>query len=566
MAEQQQHEAETEDQDQFSCSVCLEPLKDPVTIPCGHNYCRGCIEGCWAEVKKKKKYSCPQCRQTFSPRPVLKTNNMLAEVVEKLKKSSNQQISPTDAAACADPADVACDFCSGTKPNKATMSCLTCLASYCSAHLKPHYSVPVLKKHQLVSATIPLQDKMCTKHNKLMEIYCQTDKKCICYLCVIDEHKNHKTVSTAAERAKEQEQLIGNQKKVQGRFQEREKEVNELVQALKDFKSCSKTAVETSDKIFNALISSIKKKQTSAKQLIKAQEKTAVAQAEELQLQLQEEMTELRKSDTELEQLSRVDDHIHFIQTFHSLSTSCESPDLPRGSFFRTQRSFKTATDCMTKLRDDIERLLNDTWPKISDTVSTVGVVLPPEPKTREDFLRYCCPLTLDGNSICSGLSISQQDRRVTSLTCNSYSYGYQYSGNGIKQVLCKQGLSQRCYWEVSWTGGTWSVAVSYKDISTSLMHKSEFGNNNQSWSLECSPYGFSFRHNTKNVTVSGPKSFKIGVFLDYEAGTLSFYSISDTMTLLHKERNTFTQPVYPGLGLRDSGPNSYYAELVKLW
>ncbi|XP_058249455.1 tripartite motif-containing protein 60-like, partial [Hemibagrus wyckioides] len=75
------------DQDQFSCSICLEILKDPVTIHCGHSYCKVCINGHWDQEDVKMVYSCPQCRDTFTPRPVLRRNNMLAEVVEKLKKT-----------------------------------------------------------------------------------------------------------------------------------------------------------------------------------------------------------------------------------------------------------------------------------------------------------------------------------------------------------------------------------------------------------------------------------------------------------------------------------------------
>lgn len=123
------------------------------------------------------------------------------QVMEKLKKTHSQQASPSAALACADPTDVACDFCCGTKPNKATVSCLTCLASYCPDHLEPHCSVPVLKRHQLVSATIPLQEKMCTKHSKLMEMYCETDKQLVCSLCTVDDHKGHKAVSVSVQRA-----------------------------------------------------------------------------------------------------------------------------------------------------------------------------------------------------------------------------------------------------------------------------------------------------------------------------------------------------------------------------
>ncbi|XP_042367825.1 tripartite motif-containing protein 16-like [Plectropomus leopardus] len=581
MAEQQPGRGADLDQNHFCCSVCLDLLKEPVTIPCGHSYCKSCIDGCWDEEDKKGQYSCPQCRETFNPRPVLRRNNMLAEVVEKLKRSSTQQAPPSAAVACAGPADVTCDFCSGTRPNKATMSCLMCLASYCPEHLEPHYSVPVLKKHQLVLATIPLQEKMCSKHNKLMEVYCQTDKKCICYLCVLDEHKGHRTVSAAAERAKEQKQLTVSQKKAQKRFQEREKDLNELLQALKDFKNCSQPAEESCDKIFEELISSIKKRHILVKQLIKDREQTAVAHAEKLQLQLEEEIAKLKRKVTELEQLSETDDHVHFIQTFQSLAAACESPDLPPGPVLYPKSSMlKTVTDCMSKLRDNIESLLKDTWPRISATVSTIDIVLPPVPKTREEFLRYCRPLTLDENTVSQYFSISEENRRVTSEYYMQHGYGSAYYNHHyynqypvIMQVLCKEGLSERCYWEVSWSGLSWCVAVSYKDSSRT--NDSEFGNDNKSWSLACSPYGCTFRYNKKSTTVSGSQSNRIGVYLDFKAGTLSFYDISDisdisgAMTLLHKEHTTFTQPLYPGLELKDDGSQSsdeYFAEVVKLW
>ncbi|XP_076580606.1 E3 ubiquitin-protein ligase TRIM16-like isoform X2 [Chaetodon auriga] len=480
-----------------------------------------------------------------------------------LKKTSTQQASPPAAVDCAGPADVPCDFCCGTKPNKATMSCLTCLASYCPAHLEPHHSVPVLKMHQLVSATVPLQDKMCTKHNKLTEVYCQTDRKCICYLCIVDEHKTHRTVSAAAQRAVEQNQLLVNQKEVQKNCKKQEEYLKKLVKAMMDFKWGSQTTLKTSDEIFDKLISSIKKRRSLVKELMKAQEKTAIAQAEELKAQLEEEITKLSTRDTELEQLSRVDDHIHFIQSFQSLSSF---PDLSPGPVVCPPNSFKTLTDCLSKMSEDVESLLNNARPRITATVSTIDVLLPPVPKTREEFIRSCYPLTLDQNSVSMKLSISQESRRVTSVdsTVSGYDSYIQQKLATIGLVLCREGLSQRCYWEVKFSGCTWSVAVSYKDISGQ-----DFGNSNASWSLDCSSGGYSFRHNSQTRKVSGPQSSTIGVYLDYHSGTLSFYSVSDTMTLLYKECTKFTQPLYPGLMLRNYSSQStwgYYAELVKLW
>ena len=170
-------------------------------------------------------------------------------------------------------------------------------------------------------------------------------------------------------------------------------------------------------------------------------------------------------------------------------------------------------------------------------------------------------------NSAYIYLSLSQDNRRATSSSNKNYYGSHSDRFTGIQQVLCREGLSGRCYWEVIWSGCTCSVAVSYKDISRSSTD-SEFGNNKKSWSLDCSQQGYSFRHNMRSKTVSGPQSSKIGVYLDYRAGTLSFYSISDTMTLLHKENTTFTQPLYPGLGMKDVlswSSSGSYAELIKL-
>ncbi|KAI5614181.1 finTRIM family, member 16 [Silurus asotus] len=220
-------------QDQFICAVCLDLLKDPVAIPCGHSYCKGCINGCWNQEDMKSIYSCPQCRETFTPRPVLRRNNMLAEVVEKLKKTELQAASP--AHCYAGPADVDCDFCTEGK-HKAVKSCLVCLASYCENHLKPHYQSQAFKKHKLVEACVDLQEKICPQHDKLMEIYCRTDQSFICYLCMMDKHKGHDTVSTTAERSKKQNELKEEQIKSQQRIQEKQRKVQELKQTVDTIK------------------------------------------------------------------------------------------------------------------------------------------------------------------------------------------------------------------------------------------------------------------------------------------------------------------------------------------
>ncbi|KAL0159745.1 hypothetical protein M9458_043470, partial [Cirrhinus mrigala] len=178
------------------CSVCQDLLKDPVTIPCGHSYCKSCITGCWDQKNQVRVYSCPQCRQTFSPRPALVINSMLAEVVEKLKKRKP----PADCLAGA--GDEKCNICTGKK-YKAVKFCLMCLNSYCQNHLEEHESWFKGKRHNLTDAIGRLQEMLCQKHEKILEVFCRTDQKCICVLCM-DEHKNHDIVSAAEQRTEKQ--------------------------------------------------------------------------------------------------------------------------------------------------------------------------------------------------------------------------------------------------------------------------------------------------------------------------------------------------------------------------
>ncbi|MGH0187653.1 UNVERIFIED_CONTAM: hypothetical protein FKN15_025901 [Acipenser sinensis] len=219
--------------DQFSCPVCLELLKDPVTIPCGHSYCMGCIKNYWDQTDHTGVYSYPQCRKTFNPRPDLCRNTMLAEVVEKLKKTG---LNPPPGQSYAGPGDVSCDFCTGRK-FKAVKSCLTCLASYCETHVKPHYEGAAFKRHKLINAIGNLEQKLCAEHQKVLDVFCRTDQTCVCVLCTDKDHKNHDTVSAEKERSVKQKQLGETQTEIQQRIQERLKEIEQLKQAVESLKN-----------------------------------------------------------------------------------------------------------------------------------------------------------------------------------------------------------------------------------------------------------------------------------------------------------------------------------------
>ncbi|KAL7390118.1 hypothetical protein ABVT39_015224 [Epinephelus coioides] len=196
---------------------------------------------------------------------------MLAELVEKLKKAGLHAVSPDQS--FAGPEDVACDFCSGMKV-KALKSCLVCMASYCEQHLQPHYNVALLKKHKLVEATSKLEENICSRHDEVMKIFCRTDQQCICYLCLMDDHKGHDTVSAAAERAERQTELGVSRQRIQQRVQDREKDVKVLQQRVEAINLSADEAVKDSEKIFTDLIRLIEKRSSEVKQQIRSQQKT----------------------------------------------------------------------------------------------------------------------------------------------------------------------------------------------------------------------------------------------------------------------------------------------------
>nr|XP_024656494.1 tripartite motif-containing protein 16-like [Maylandia zebra] len=534
------------DQTKFCCSVCLDLLKDPVTIPCGHSYCMNCIKSFWDEEEKKKIYSCPQCRRTFTARPVLEKNTMLADLVEELKKTG-LQAAPADHC-YAGPEDVACDVCTGRKI-KAFKSCFVCLVSYCEKHLQPHYVAAQLKKHKLVEPSKKLQEKICSRHDEVMKMFCRTDQQSICYLCSVDEHKGHDTVSAAAERTERQRELEVSRQNIQQRIQDREKDVKLLQQEVEAINQSADQTVEHSEKIFTELIHLIQKRSSDVKQQIRSQQETEVSRVKELQEKLEQEITELKRKDAELKQLSHTEDHIQFLHNYPSLSALSESTDSSSINI-RPLSYFEDVTAAVSEVRDKLQDILREEWTNISLTVTEVDVLLsdPPEPKTRAEFLKYSCEITLDPNTSHTWLLLSEGNRKATVMNEQQCYYHHPDRFTDWFQVLSRESLTRRCYWEVEWRGRV-DVAVAYKNISREgLGNECLFGHNDKSWSLECYNNRYTFWYNNIQTPVSGPRSSRVGVYLDHRAGILSFYSISETMTLLHRVQTTFTQPLYAGL------------------
>ncbi|XP_041659371.1 E3 ubiquitin/ISG15 ligase TRIM25-like isoform X2 [Cheilinus undulatus] len=539
------------EQDQFCCSVCLEILRDPVTIPCGHSYCLDCIEDYWNRAKHKGQYTCPQCRQVFNPRPLLNRNTVLGEVVEKLQTAPRES----------KPDEVKCSACT-VKKTAAVKSCLACLESYCAPHLKAHDERFHGKAHMLIPASDELKEKLCPQHDKLLRLYCRTDQQYVCSQCVKGRHKGHEAVTVVDERAAQQKKLQESSLKSLHRLKDAEKELRYVVKYIKH---STEAVVEESERIFTRMIRSIEKQSSEVKEQIRGQQRAAVSQAEELLEKIQRETVELRRSEAELEKLCRTEDHLHFLQKSKSLHFPVMTVEMPSTDSLQ-YLMYKTMRGALADLKDSLGETLEKEFSRISEKVNSLketsnqitsekaktkdnAIPYNLDPKTRADFLHYYNEVALDPNTANPYLSFFEGRRGVTTrLEPQSYP-DHPQRFTSWAQVLCRAGMAGRCYWEVEWAGnGGVSIGVCYKNMNRSGGGSdSKLGHNSKSWSLDCSPSVCSFQHNKESVSISAPCYSRIGVYLDFRAGTLSFYNVSDTMVLLHKVKASFTQPVYPG-------------------
>ncbi|XP_022610427.1 tripartite motif-containing protein 47-like [Seriola dumerili] len=517
----------------LSCSICLDVLKSPVTLHCGHSYCMDCVNAYWDEEDQSGVYSCPQCRHTFKPRPVLKKSTVLADLMGKMSEPEKPTPHVKDGVG---PGDVECDFCTVRKL-KAVKSCLVCLASYCATHLQPHYESAAFKRHKLVEVYASIQERICPKHDKLLEVYCRSDGQCICLLCVMDDHKGHDTLSAAAERKERQKQFGKKKQRYQQGMQEKEKQLRELRQKMKALKCTADAAANQNEKAYAEIVQMADKSRRAVKETISVQEKAAMSRAEALMNQLEKEICELRMGEDKLKQLSHTEDHIHFLQSCQSVF-DCPEPDVSSDFNIHLHTSFDFVTKAISDLRDKMEN--------IAKAIAEITVTNDPDPKTRQEFLLYSYHLSLDPNTAFENLILSEGNSKITWIKrAQRHSY-HPDRFTKYDQVLCTEGLSGVCYWEVEWRGPRVEIAVCYKGAE---LQESCFGYTDKSWCISLSNSICSFWHNGITARISVPCSSTVGVYLNHKAGSLSFYSVSDSgqMMLLHRMQTTFSKPLYPG-------------------
>ncbi|XP_045064808.1 E3 ubiquitin-protein ligase TRIM39-like [Coregonus clupeaformis] len=524
-------------EEQFLCSICLDVFTEPVTISCGHNFCKACISGYW---DTSDLCQCPMCKKTFDKRPDLFVNTFISEMAAQFRQTVEVKTTSSSDQCPAIIVEVSCDICTGTKL-KAQKSCLVCQTSYCETHLEPHQRVAALKRHKLINPVENLEDRMCKKHDRLLELFCRTDQTCLCVLCLKTDHMTHDTVPLEEEYGERKAQLGKTKAEVQQMIQKRLKKVLEIKHSVELSKREAEREISDSVQVFTDLVRSIEISQTELIEVIEEKQRAAERQAEGLIKELEQEVTELKRRSTELEQLSHSEDHLHLFQSFPSLGTPPSTKDWSEISVHSDL--------CMGTVRRAVSQL-DETLNKEMEKL--------PEVKLKR-IQQYAVDVTLDPDTAHPNLILSDDGKQVRYGDTWTNRPNTPKRSDKSVNVLGKEGFSSgRFYYEVMFKGKTkWTLGVARESINrkgTIILNPK-----NGYWTVWLKNGEYRALTDPSVLLSLREKPQKVGVFVDYEEGQVSFYDVEARSHIYSYTGCTFTEKLYPYFNpcLSDGGKNS---------
>ncbi|KAK6323389.1 hypothetical protein J4Q44_G00057280 [Coregonus suidteri] len=452
-------------EESFQCSICLEVFVEPVSTPCGHSFCKACLQGYWDHSKK---FLCPMCKKSYSRRPELSINRVLAEIAAHFQGLEIGVVSPntkggavagspvaghrvhgeSPAAAAeggefARAGEVPCDACIGRKM-RALKSCLNCPGSFCEAHLRHHKKVKSLMSHRLVEPVHHLEEKICKKHERLLEVYCRNDHGCVCITCAEATHKTHEIVSVDREWKKKMNYLGKRRSELKHLIKERAKKLEEIKQSIRVIKSSAQKELEESWQVYAELQCLVEQSQAELVELIATRQREAERHAQELARGLESDLSHLRKRSEELEALAQNQDKVIFLQSLPALAPLPEpidwsgvsvNTDLYLGTI---QSSVSTLVD---KFQEELKRLYGKELRKLQNYASEV----------------FLDPGTAQRNLVLSedGRQVMYEERK------HNQSEDTRRFNPALFVLACECLSSGRHYWEVEVGRKTaWTVGV----------------------------------------------------------------------------------------------------------
>ncbi|MCJ8731203.1 hypothetical protein PDJAM_G00196600 [Pangasius djambal] len=516
-------------EDQLQCSICLDVFTDPVSTPCGHNFCKICLKKCW---DTSPYCQCPLCKEDFPKRPELRVNTFIAELAAQFKKSVQVKSSSIADPLLSNTKNILCDSCTEEKL-EALKSCLHCGVSLCSVHLLFHKTTEKFKRHKLIDPVENLEDYICQKHERPLELFCRDDQTCVCQFCTEGDHKTHNTVPIEKESVVKKHQLGETQAAVQQMIQIRLKKIEEVKESVKLNKMSTEKEKAESMEVFRALMRCIERSQAELMEVMEKKQKAAERQAEEFIKELEQEITELKRRTTELEQLSHTEDHLHLLQIYPSLCSPPHTKDWTDVTI-TSHLSLETLRRALSQLQET----LNEEMEKFPEIMA----------------------VTLDRNTANFYLMLSDDGKQVT---CGHWRHKLPDNPERFNYCACvlgKEGFSSgRFYYEVEIRGKTeWDIGVARKSVNRK--GKITLTPENGYWSVllrNKTEYNAGERPLVPLSLKQAPQ--KVGVFVDYEEGLISFYDVDAKSLIYSFTGQCFAEDLYPYFspGPNDKGKNS---------
>ncbi|KAM6896077.1 zinc finger protein RFP-like [Lycodopsis pacificus] len=509
-------------EDKFLCSICLDVFTKPVSTPCGHNFCSACIHTYW---DGSDTCQCPLCKSVFPQRPELKVNTFVSELAAEFKTLVQVKASTPDPQ-LPGTADVLCDICSEMKEN-AVKSCLTCLTSFCRAHLEPHQRVAGLKGHTLLDPVKNFDDRMCKTHDKTTELYCRTDRAFVCVLCLKTDHKSHNVVPLEEEyeaaMAKRDEAMAHIQKMTRSRYEK----IAEVERSVDVSQAEAEKEKEASVQVFTDLIRSIQRSQAELVGVIEERHGAAKQKAEDLIRELRVEVAELESRSVQLEQLEQSQDHHYVLQSFPTLLSPSYANRADIG--VRSDPSLEAARGAVTLLKQRVDEIMEKL----------------PEIKMKR-MREHAVDLTFDPDTAYCSLVISPDGKQVRKADTKQNLPSNPKRFETFPEVLAKEGFTAgKFYFEVQVKGNTkWLVGVVGESVNRK--GKEDLSVENAYWTIGLGE-GIYSAYTTPNVKLTLKEKLQnVGVFVDDNKGEVSFYDVNSKSHIYSFTGFHFREKLFP--------------------
>ncbi|XP_068120505.1 tripartite motif-containing protein 16 isoform X2 [Hyperolius riggenbachi] len=461
---------------------------------------------------------------------------------------------------------VLCDFCLEEKI-QAVKTCLTCMVNYCTVHLRPHIDNPKLLSHQLVPPMNDTELRTCNTHNKPLEFFCKADLICICEECAGADHKDHQPIACREAR----KQVEAEVKEIVSQYDWKLKSAeNAIVKLESNTTSIQNSVIEARRAIelqFEELQEAVKKSRSKVLEFLDQREKAALNQSVGIKTHLEQKCNDLKRTKAKVEGIAKHKSEFCFLQEYSEFKKSVGDDTIPSvyiGLKDKLSGIHKVVTESTEKL---IQLLLIAYTDKLQEFAkeelgikNVVSAIVPanhrisaPVPSTREGFLKYKTSVTLDPATAHCFMRLLQNNRKVSNSSPWQQSYPEDPERfEHFRQVLSSESFyMSRHYFEAEFKGESIHLGVTYKCIDRKGSESnSTITGNDFSWTLKWNGKEFSAWHSDVETPIKSGKFSRVGVYIDHQRGTVAFYGVADTMTLLHEFEGTFAEPLYVAIWL----------------